>query len=134
MTSEERARMNEICARIQEESDYERFATLMREMSELIARKEERRFKDRPRIVWNRNRPWSTVPAVVSKVIPGAGHGPEKVEISVSAADYLFREVRIDNALTHPEGGTVGLTQGARVDVTFEADAADTVKRGVPAG
>lgn len=134
MTPDERARMNEICTKIQEEKDYENFAGLLREMSELISRKEERRFKDRPRIVWNRERPWSTATAVVNKVIPtGVARSPEKVEISITPADYLFREVRIENTFRHPDGSIVGLKQGARVDVTFEADASDTEKRGISA-
>ena len=134
MTTEERARMNEICAEIQEEKNYERFAALLRELSELISRKEERRFKDRPRITWNHNRPWSTLQAVANKIIPsGPARGPERVEISLQDGDYLFREVRIENSFLHPDGSAVGLKQGARLDVTFEADATDTVKPGVPA-
>jgi hypothetical protein len=44
MTPEERERMNSLCIAIQEETDYNKFATLLRELSELIARKEQRRF------------------------------------------------------------------------------------------
>ena len=130
MTPEERVRMNELCAAIQEEKDYDSFAGMLREMSELISRKEQRRFKDYPRLVWNRNRPFKTVPAVVSKIVPtGLARQPEKVEISITPADYLFREVRIENTLLHPEGDIVSLKQGAKLDVTFEADPSDTVKR-----
>jgi hypothetical protein len=49
MTPEERERMNSLCIGIQEETDYNKFATLLRELSELIARKEQRRFKQHPR-------------------------------------------------------------------------------------
>ena len=130
MTPDERVRMNELCAAIQEEKDYESFAGMLREMSELISRKQQRRFKDRPPVVWNRNRPGKTVPAVVNKIVPtGVARLPEKVEISISPADPLFREVRIENALIHPDGNIVALRQGAKVDVTFEADASETVKR-----
>ncbi len=130
MTSEERVRMNELCAAIQEEKEYEKFASILREMSELISRKEQRRFKDRPRLVWHRNRPFKTVPAVVNKVVPtGVARQPEKVEISITPADYLFREVRIENTLIHPDGDIVALKPGAKLEVTFEAEDADTVKR-----
>jgi hypothetical protein len=53
----------------------------------------------------------------------------EKVEIQIAAADDLFREVRIENALTDANGQAVALKNGARVDVTFEADANDTVQK-----
>lgn len=133
MTPEERVRMSELCAGIQEEKDYDRFAAMLREMSELIGRKEERRFQNRPRLVWQRNRPWKTVPAVVNKIVPtGVARYPEKVEISISPADYLFREIRIENTLVHPNGEVVALKQGAQIDVTFEADDIDTVKRDIP--
>jgi len=45
MTSEERERMNSLCVGIREETDYNKFAALLHEMSELIARKEQRRFE-----------------------------------------------------------------------------------------
>src|SRR5436305_7559013 len=97
MTPEERVRMNELCAAIQEEKDYGNFAGMLREMSELISRKEQRRFKDHPALVWNRNRPFKTVEATVNKIVPtGVARHPEKVEISITPADYLFREVRIE--------------------------------------
>jgi len=130
MTPEERVRMNELCAAIQEEKDYGNFAGMLREMSELISRKEQRRFKDHPALVWNRNRPFKTVEATVNKIVPtGVARHPEKVEISITPADYLFREVRIENALMNPDGDIVALKPGAKIDVTFEADASDTVKR-----
>ena len=129
MTPDERERMNVLCAAIQEEKNYERFAALLRELSELLERKQERRFKERPRLVWQRNRPWKTVPAVVNKVVrPAVSGQPEKVEIAISAADHLYREVRLENTLMDVNGHSVALTQGAHVDVTFEADPKDTVK------
>jgi hypothetical protein len=54
MTPEEQVRMNELCVAIQEEKNYERFAAMLHEMSELIARKKQRRFPDQPKIVWVR--------------------------------------------------------------------------------
>jgi hypothetical protein len=133
MTPEERERMNELCAKIQEEKNYDQFAAQLRELSDLIARKEQRRFNTHPRIVWQRNRPWTTVPAVVNKIIKtGVAREPEKAEISITPADYLFREIRIANSLISPEGQPLALKQGARLDVTFEADWADTHKGSSP--
>ena len=45
MTPEERNRMNSLCIGIQEETDYKKFVAMLHEMSELIARKERRRFQ-----------------------------------------------------------------------------------------
>jgi hypothetical protein len=134
MTPDEREQMNQLCLRIQEEKDYEKFAAQLLELSELIDRKLERRFRDRPKLVWHRTRPWKTVPAVVNKVLPAKyPNTPDKVEVSISAADPLFKEVRLENALNTPDGQTVALRGGARLDVTFEAEIADTVKLTSPA-
>jgi hypothetical protein len=130
MTPEECERMNLLCAAIQEEKNYDKFAALLRELAELIERKEQRRFKDQPKLTWHRRRPWKTVPGVVNKIVkPAIPKQTEKVEISIGAADHLFREVRLENALTDIDGQSVALTDGAHVDVTFEADAKDTVRR-----
>ena len=129
MTPEERERMNVLCAEIQQERSYEKFAGQLRELSELISRKEQRRFQNHPRLVWQRTRPWKTVSAVVHKIIrTGVDRQPEKAEISITPAEYLFREIRIENTLTDPSGELVALKQGAHVDVTFEAELADTIK------
>jgi hypothetical protein len=133
MTPEERVRMNELCAKIQEEKNYEEFASELLELSELIARKHERRFQNQPSLVWHRNRPYKTVPAIVNKIIQtGVARAPEKAEISVIPADYLFREIRIENSLTTSEGATVALKQGARLDLTLEANVKDTVFKSPP--
>lgn len=126
MTPEERERMNSLCLGIQDEKDYNTFAILLSELSELIARKEQRRFKQYPRLVWQRNRPWKTVPGVVNKLVkPSFADQPEKVEISINGAEDLFREIRIENKFNGVDGGPVALTNGAHVDVTFEAETKD---------
>jgi len=53
---------------------------------------------------------------------------PEKAEIEVKGADDLYREIRVDNALSDKDGEKVRLKQGAEVDVTIEADDKDTTK------
>jgi len=126
MTPEECERMNSLCIGIQEEKDYETFATLLSELGEIIARKEQRRFQQHPKLVWQRNRPWKTVPAVVNKLVkPGFADQPEKVEISITGAEDLFREIRIENRFIGVDGGPVALTNGAHLDVTFEAETKD---------
>jgi hypothetical protein len=106
-----------------EETDYNNFVTLLGELSELIARKEQRRFKQHPTLVWQRNRPWKTLAAVVNKVVKSVlPDEPDKVEISISGAEHLFREIRIENRFTNVEGRLVALTSGVHVDVTFEAE------------
>lgn len=101
MTSEERERMNRLCVGIQEETDYNKFAVLLQEMGELIARKEHRRFQQHPKLVWQKNRPWKIAPAVVTKIVkPAFDDQPAKVEVSISQADDLFREIRIERFQT----------------------------------
>ena len=134
MTPEERERMNELCVQIQEEKNYDQFAMQLRELADLLVRKQQRRFTNHPQLIWHRNRPWKTVPAVVNQVIKtGLAREPEKAEISISPADYLFREIRIENSLTSPSGDAVALKPGAHVDVTFEADPKDTAGKLSPA-
>src|SRR5215472_15027680 len=85
MTPEEQIRMNELCAGIQEEMNYERFAAMLHEMSELIARKEERRFPHQPKIVWARNKPWTRMSAFAKKLLPSLDGPNRKVEIAIPA-------------------------------------------------
>jgi hypothetical protein len=67
-----------------------------------------------------------TLPGVVEKIIPPiVDSEPEKAQVKVETADHLYRELRVDNALTDQEGKKVGLKVGAEVDVTIEANAAD---------
>lgn len=127
MTPEERTRMNELCSRIQEEQDYETFSAMLHEMSALIERKEQRRFPNQPKVVWTRNKPWTTMSATANKILPSI-HGPKpRIEISIAAADDLFREIRIENQFTGVDGKPVALTTGARLTVTLEAEISGTV-------
>jgi hypothetical protein len=74
-------------------------------------------------------KPSTTLPGVVQKVIPSLHPSvPEKVEIEVEGADDLYREIRVDNALTDKDGDKVRLKKGAEVDVTIQADEKDTTK------
>jgi len=128
MTAEEREQMNALCARIQEEKDYAKFVALLRELSDLLERKELRFGSGASIREWQRNRPWRTVPGIVKKVLkPVHPAESEKVEISIGAADELFREIRIENLL-NVDGQAVKLKDGTHVDITFEAERKDTVE------
>jgi hypothetical protein len=57
------------------------------------------------------------LPGVVQKIIKSPHPSvPEKAEIEVKGADDLYREIRVDNALTDKDGDTVRLKKGAEVD------------------
>ena len=124
--------MNSLCTRIQEEKDHQRFEVLLRELDGVIRRKELRFPQDDRIPTWRRNRPWKTVSAAARKIIKSAypNHG-DNVEIALADAEDLFREIRIENSFTTLDGQSVALKQGARVDVTFEANPEDTVNHGV---
>jgi hypothetical protein len=64
-----------------------------------------------------------TLPGTVEKIVKSPASGvPEKAQIAVEGADDLYREIRIENKLTHKNGDEVRLKEGAEVDVTVEAD------------
>lgn len=76
------------------------------------------------------DKPTITLPGKVEKIIPPPFTGePEKAQIAVEDADHLYREIRIENTMTNPEGETVALKPGAEVEVTIAADAKDTIKK-----
>jgi hypothetical protein len=130
MTPEEREQMNLLAFRIQEEKNYDTFTTLLRELNQLAGRKARRLNQDVPIPDFQRSRPWRTLRAVVQKIVkPVHPDLPERVEISIPGAEDLFREIRIENTLTDPDGQAVALKNGAQVDVTFETDATNTVKK-----
>lgn len=124
--------MNSLCSQIQDVKDYDRFVALMRELSDLVQRKEVRFAHHSAQREWQRNRPWAAVPAVVTKVLARPFDESEKVEISILTADQLFREIRIENTLTSVDGQPVALKNGANVDVIIEADAEATVGKSKP--
>ncbi len=67
-----------------------------------------------------------TVKKVITPLIPSE---PEKVEIGIDDADPLYREIRIENAVTNRNGVKSRLRPGARVDVILEADSSATLKK-----
>lgn len=72
-------------------------------------------------------KPSVTLPGTVEKIIqPPVPSMPEKAQISVEGADDLYKEIRLENALTDENGKAVKLKEGAKVEVTLEADPKDT--------
>ena len=61
------------------------------------------------------------VTKVIKSVLPG---GEETVEIQVEGTDPLYGEIRIANSFEDGDGNKISLTQGARVSITFESEAA----------
>lgn len=130
MTAEERDQMNVLCLRIQEEKDFRRFQGLLRDLNELIGQKELRCPQHDTAATRQPSRPWKTVSGSAQKIVSNIHPGQsESVEIAIDGAEHLFREIRLENSFTALDGQPVALKQGARVDVTFEADAKDTVKK-----
>ena len=73
-------------------------------------------------------KPSVTLPGTVEKVIkPLHPSLPEQAQITVEGADYLYKEIRVENKLTDENGEPVKLVEGAQVEVTVEADPDDTV-------
>lgn len=127
MTEEEGIKMNALCIRIQEEKNYDKFAASLQELKQLIARKEGRLGRRTDVSDSRHARPWRTVPAVVKKVLPPVyPEQLEKVEIRISTADELYREIRLENRLSDVDGRPVAMQTGASVDVTIEVNSNDT--------
>jgi hypothetical protein len=72
-------------------------------------------------------KPSVTLPGTVEKIIePIHPSMPEKAQIAVEGADDLYQEIRIKNSLTDENGDDVQLREGARVEVTVEAESSAT--------
>ena len=72
----------------------------------------------------------TTLPGIVEKIVPPIQPGqPEKAQISVEGADHLYREIRIENALTDENGREVALKPGAEVEVTIAAEPDATIPK-----
>jgi hypothetical protein len=70
--------------------------------------------------------PSVTLPATVEKIIkPFHPSQPETAQIKVDDAEPLYQELRIENKLTTENGEEVGLKEGAKIEVTIEANEKD---------
>jgi hypothetical protein len=65
-----------------------------------------------------RERPSTSLPGMVAKIIPPQHTQPEKAQITVPVADHRHRDLLIENALTDENGDNAKLKKGAHVEVT----------------
>lgn len=129
MTPEERRQMNSLSTQIQEEKDYRRFKALLRELNDLVRRKESRFSQHDRANPRQRTRPWKTVHGKVQKIVKDVYRNrADLVEINIPAADHLFREIRIENTFSDIDGQQMALQAGTQLDITFEADLEGTFK------
>jgi hypothetical protein len=64
-----------------------------------------------------------TLSGTVEKIIPPVvSDQPEKAQIAVEGAEHLYKEIRVENLLQDKSGNEVGLKEGAKVEVTIEAE------------
>ena len=67
--------------------------------------------------------PSTTLMGTVQKIIkPLVSSDAERAQIVVEGADHLYKELRIENALTDADGNRVHLKPGAKVQLTVEAE------------
>lgn len=67
--------------------------------------------------------PSTTLMGTVQKIIkPRVSSEPERAQIVVEGAEHLYKELRIENALTDAAGNRVHLKPGAKVQLTVEAE------------
>lgn len=66
------------------------------------------------------------MPATAKKILSSIGGPKPRVEVSIPAADDLYREIRIENQLIGLDGKPIALTAGARLTLTLEAEISGT--------
>lgn len=75
-------------------------------------------------------KPSVTLPGTVEEIIESPHPSiPEKAQINVEGADALYQEIRIENTLTDDKGEEVRLKEGAKVEVTVEAEPGATTEK-----
>jgi hypothetical protein len=64
-----------------------------------------------------------TLPATFEKIIlPVTPSHREKAQIAVEGAEELYKEIRVENTLQDESGNEVARKEGAKVEVTIEAE------------
>jgi hypothetical protein len=61
----------------------------------------------------------TTLPGTVDRIIKAPHGGRERVQIGVEGADHVYKDIRIENALTDDLGQEVRLEPGAKVEITI---------------
>lgn len=130
MTAEERDRMNALCLQIQQETNYQEFEELTRELRDLVARK-ERRFPERKSLdAEPAGKGWKLMSAVAKHTLkPLNPQEAERVEISIAEADELFREIRVENSFVDAEGNVLAIKAGAELNIRLETRAGNLINK-----
>jgi hypothetical protein len=69
-----------------------------------------------------------TFSATVQKILPGVLPGqPDRAQIVVKAAEDLYKEIRIENALLDAEGNEVRLAPGTELEIVIQVARGDAV-------
>ena len=66
-----------------------------------------------------------TLAGTVEKIVESPGQ-PDLVQIVIPGADAKHNQLRMENSLTTEDGEKVSLKKDSEVQVTFEADTANT--------
>jgi uncharacterized protein YfaS (alpha-2-macroglobulin family) len=76
------------------------------------------------------DKPNVKLPGTVEKTITSPDPAePEKAQINIEGGDPLYKEIRIENTLTDEDGEEVKLKEGAKVEVTVEANKSEIVPK-----
>lgn len=74
--------------------------------------------------------PSATLIGTVQKIIkPRVSSEPERAQIVVEGAGHLYKELRIENALTDESGNRFYLKPGAKVQLIVEAEPQGVVSK-----
>jgi hypothetical protein len=119
MTTEERARMNDLCIQIQNEKSYPKFEELMREVTALMSAKESRFPESKFAPVGTGHK---ILHATAMRTMKGFNSGDtEVVEIHLAGAEPLYSEIRVENSFNDDRGNVVSIQTPAPVDLKIQA-------------
>jgi len=120
MTPEEQQLLSTLTFQIQEEENYQRLESLLRQFNELVRRKLQK-LGDHHNGLGLRRRAEKRLEAVAKQVMkPVFPNQPERLEIFIPDAEDLFREIRIENTFFDGHGNPLALKEGAILDLTLE--------------
>jgi len=75
-------------------------------------------------------RPSTTMPGIVDKIIPSRHvRQPEKAQIVMDGAPRRHRDLRVENSLTDEHGDEVKLKKGAHVEVTVAVESNTSIAK-----
>jgi hypothetical protein len=119
--------MNELCAQIQAEKNYDKFEALTREVIVLLSAKESRLAEPKPAPAGTAHK---LLHATATRTLAPLGPGnAETVEIHIAEAGPLYGEIRIENTFTDEHGNVLSLRPPARLEIDLHAPAQRFVRR-----